>query len=201
MSKLSRGIEKVIALAALDPAFKKKLLNDREAAIDSCDIILSENERKILLAIPDAQLVKAVKKVHVPVKARRMFLTGAVAAALTLVIGTCVTFILPSTVGIRAGHPFYAKHYMREIVFAQRNFKEAKGRYASSIKELIDAGIISKEWIKSRTKDIPYKFELYEADKDSFKLRAIPEEEGEPYIYADETGVIKKELNTEDTGR
>ncbi|MHC4661992.1 MAG: alpha/beta hydrolase [Planctomycetota bacterium] len=92
--KFSQGIEKVLALAAMDKDFHKRLLSDRASALETSPVDLTESETAVLLSISDEQLVAAIRKVDVPEPARRAFLKGAVVTALA-VIGS--TFIFTST--------------------------------------------------------------------------------------------------------
>ena len=78
----SQGIEKVILLAALDGEFRAKLLTDRTAALDSCEVELTVNERAILSAIPPAQLESVIDNAEVPKSAKKAFLRGVAAAVI-----------------------------------------------------------------------------------------------------------------------
>lgn len=50
-----RNLEQILAEAAADPALRELLLGDREAA--ARDLGLSESQRRLLMAVPDVQLV------------------------------------------------------------------------------------------------------------------------------------------------
>lgn len=77
----SRGIEKVILLAALDREFGGRLLADREAALESCEVELTDSERAILTGIPDDRLIDAVERIPIPDSTRRTFLQRVAAGA------------------------------------------------------------------------------------------------------------------------
>ena len=101
--KFSRGVEKVILLAALDEEFCEKLLTDRAAALDSCGAELTAIERGVLEGIPAGQLEEAIRNAKVPEPARKAFLRG-VAAAVILgsVLGaTSCSDDYTTTLGIR----------------------------------------------------------------------------------------------------
>ncbi len=49
-----RNLEQILAQAAAQPALRELLLGDREAA--ARDLELSDSERQVLMAVPDAQL-------------------------------------------------------------------------------------------------------------------------------------------------
>lgn len=104
--KMSRGIEKVIALAALDEQFRGKLLGNRTEALDNCGIDIAPSERKILENIPGTQLVRAIDRTRVPKPARRLFLKGAVAAAFAMMGSAIQTGCTKrSSVGITPDYP------------------------------------------------------------------------------------------------
>ena len=79
--KYSRGVEKVIILAALDDEFRAKLLGDRAAALDSCGEELTGSERAVLEGIPASHLEEAIGNAEVPEPARNAFLRGIAAGA------------------------------------------------------------------------------------------------------------------------
>lgn len=187
----SRGIEKVIALAALDAHFHRRLMQDRQAAIESCDVELTDSERGILLEIPNLQLDRAINRVHVPTEARRQFLKGAVIAAVALVVGTCLLMPTAVSTGHRVSNTMLAESDCRQIILAQQVFRQDNGRYASSVEELVEAKVI--EPLPSG--NYPYRFEITESDADSFKLRAVPRQRGDALITADETGEIRVHRN------
>jgi hypothetical protein len=81
-----RGIEVLVKKAAVDPAFRELLLEQRGAAAAAIELALDPAERAMLNAIPRAQLVQIVGQTVVPLEQRRVFL-GRIAAAMLAVLG------------------------------------------------------------------------------------------------------------------
>lgn len=186
--KFSRGIEKVIALAALDGEFRAKLLTDRKAAIDASGVELSENERGVLQGISDSQLETAINGVRVPSRARRLFLKGAVIAAVALVIGTCI--VLPEFVVSVKGATVGASAIssLRTISSAQAQYITRFDTYAT-LEKLADEGLVDR---RHKTDEMPgYRYKLKILAEDSYEVRAIPLNRGELSFYMDQTGAIR----------
>lgn len=83
---MTDGIERVISKAAADSRFRQRLLSDREAALGRCRVPLTDSERAILAAIPDAQLAATIDSAMPQRTARRGFL-GKMAAAMGALLG------------------------------------------------------------------------------------------------------------------
>jgi hypothetical protein len=77
-----RGIEVLVKKAAVDPAFKTLLLDDRAAAAAEIGLELSPSESFMLAAIPRAQLETIIAQTSVPEEHRRAFQGKAAAAML-----------------------------------------------------------------------------------------------------------------------
>ena len=85
---IPRGIEVLVRKAAVDPAFKTLLLDDRTAAAEQIGLTLDPAEAAMLSAAPRAQLETIIAQTSVPEEHRRAFLGKAAAAmlaALTIV--------------------------------------------------------------------------------------------------------------------
>ncbi|TET35910.1 MAG: hypothetical protein E3J72_09735 [Planctomycetota bacterium] len=82
--RFSQGIEKILFLAALDEDFRKRLFADRQVALASSGVELTDAEHAILLSISDEQMRSSIAKTDVPLPARRAFLRGAASAALAI---------------------------------------------------------------------------------------------------------------------
>jgi hypothetical protein len=86
------GIETVLALAAVDPDFAARLLEDRDAALEASGVALSPTQRQVLRTIPPAALRGMIERfcARIPEHDRRSFLGRSATALLTLVAGTSV---------------------------------------------------------------------------------------------------------------
>jgi hypothetical protein len=83
------GVEKVIYLAAADPAFHRALVEDLDAALTSRELQLRPSELAMLRAISSAQLDAAIASVDVRPEnvQRRQFLRAVAVSAVTLAAG------------------------------------------------------------------------------------------------------------------
>ncbi len=88
------GIEKVLVRAAADGDFRKTLLDDRSAAIDTLGDELTPTERTVLSSIPDASLLQMIQSIDLNKHSRKRFMRGVVKAAL---IGSAATATVLST--------------------------------------------------------------------------------------------------------
>jgi len=80
------GIQQLLRLAAVDPGFRAKLLEQRAAVATAAGIELSASERQILAAVAAAQLEGMIEHLPPPAPERRTFLRETAAAAV-LVLG------------------------------------------------------------------------------------------------------------------
>lgn len=192
--KFSRGIEKVIALAALDGEFRAKLLCDREAAMESCETELTENEQAVLLSIPEYRLRAAVDGVHVPDEARRQFLAGSVKTAVAVIIGaaalgliayTAVPMLLESRSSRLESH---AISILRQISVAQEKYANRHNRYAATFGELVDANLLIGEVRGGKLEG--YTLKLESSENQSWKVIATPEDERMRWFRVRQDGVI-----------
>ncbi|MGD8718946.1 MAG: carboxypeptidase-like regulatory domain-containing protein [Candidatus Zixiibacteriota bacterium] len=85
-----RNVEVLIHKAAVDPAFKKKLLEKRAGAADDIALTLTAAEAAILEAVPEDQLKAIVGRTRVSPGLRPVFL-GYAAAAMLAALATRAT--------------------------------------------------------------------------------------------------------------
>lgn len=86
LGPIPRGIEVLVKKASVDPQFRAVLLERRAAAADQIGLKLSEAERGMLGAIPEAQLAAVIGRTKVRAEKRRAFL-GKAAAAMLAALG------------------------------------------------------------------------------------------------------------------
>jgi hypothetical protein len=79
---IPRGVEVLVKKAAVDPAFKKMLLEKRAGAADDIALKLSPAEEAMLAAVPEAQLHAIIARTKVSPSLRPAFLGYAAAAML-----------------------------------------------------------------------------------------------------------------------
>jgi len=91
--RIPRGLEVLIKKAAVDPAFKKLLLEKRAGAAEAIGLKLTAAEETMLDAVPRAQLEAIVANTKVSPKLRPAFLGHAavvmLAALGTVTVGCC----------------------------------------------------------------------------------------------------------------
>jgi hypothetical protein len=75
------GLEKVLARAAGDPAFRRRLFEDRHAALAHLGWELVPSEAIILGSVPDGVLATLIDRIDLKQHARRRFLKGIATAA------------------------------------------------------------------------------------------------------------------------
>ena len=76
------GVERVLYAAATDDAFRKRLLDDRHAALEASPFTLSNTERALLSSIPNDQLAAAIAALDVrPANVRRRAVLSVVATS------------------------------------------------------------------------------------------------------------------------
>lgn len=83
---IPRGIEVLVKKAAVDPAFRELLFEQRGAAAAAIELELDPAENAMLSAIPREQLAQIVSQTTVPDEQRRVFL-GRLAVAMLAIIG------------------------------------------------------------------------------------------------------------------
>ena len=86
MSRIPVGVERVLFLAATDPAFHRALAHDPEAAVTARGLPLRESELAMLKAVPLKMLLASVKQVDPSPEnlQRRTFLRAVAASAMTV---------------------------------------------------------------------------------------------------------------------
>jgi hypothetical protein len=107
---IPRGVEVLIKKAAVDPAFKKMLVEKRAPAAETIALKLEPAEAAMLDAVPLPQLEAIVANMKVDAKLRPAFLgyaAGVMLAALSTAILACDggPFEPPSTLGSRPDPP------------------------------------------------------------------------------------------------
>lgn len=90
LGPLPRGIEVLLKKAAVDPEFRKLLLENPLAAAGSIELQLDPVEQAMLQSIPEKQLAAVIEQTVVPEPQRRAFL-GRAASLMLAVLGG-VTF-------------------------------------------------------------------------------------------------------------
>ena len=75
--KIPRGIETLIKRAALDPAFRQRLLDERGQAARALGLKLTMAEAMILISVPRAQLAGMIDRMQVSDAERRALLEQA----------------------------------------------------------------------------------------------------------------------------
>lgn len=96
---IPKGIESVLALAATDLRFRQRFAQDRAAALREAGIELNEQERTLLAAISDRELVAMAGRLEA--KARISTRRLAAAAVTVAALGGVAILALPNTLGIR----------------------------------------------------------------------------------------------------
>ena len=94
---IPRGIEVLTRKANVDPEFRRLLLQKRAAAAEEIGLRLTESEKLLLGAVPEAQLQAFINSTQVPSVHRAAFL-GKVAAVMLAAMG-----VVQSASGIEAG--------------------------------------------------------------------------------------------------
>jgi hypothetical protein len=82
------GIEKILYRAAIDPDFKKELLQDRDRALDNRGIRLTQYESLIFETVTDSTLALMVNQIKPEKHGKRRFMKAVAAAVVTLATGT-----------------------------------------------------------------------------------------------------------------
>lgn len=95
-----RGLEVLLKKAAVDAAFRARLLSARAAAAGDLGLELAASERALLAAAPAAQLAAMVDGTRVPERQRAAFL-GSAAAVMLAALGLTGCGDQPAPAGIR----------------------------------------------------------------------------------------------------
>jgi hypothetical protein len=82
------GIEKAIYRAAIDPDFRQELLENRNRAIESHGLKLTDVENRILENIPEGRLELIIDRIRPARHGKRMFMKSIATAVVTLATGT-----------------------------------------------------------------------------------------------------------------
>ncbi len=90
LGNIPRGIEVLVNKAAVDPVFRRELLDRREQAAAQIGLQLDPAEAMMLAAAPAAQLEAVIERTRVPDEHRRAFL-GKAAAAMLAALGAAST--------------------------------------------------------------------------------------------------------------
>jgi hypothetical protein len=90
LREIPRGVEVLVKKAAVDPSFKKLLLERRAEAAEAIALTLSPAEEALLAAVPEAQLRAIVASTKVSPSLRPAFL-GYAAAAMLAALGVSTT--------------------------------------------------------------------------------------------------------------
>lgn len=100
MSHVLHGIEVLLKKAAVDPAFRRLLLDKRAEAAHEIDLELSEQEADILAGFPREQLEKIIENTRVEPEHRTLFLgsVGRIMLA-TVIAGTALTALMVPSMG------------------------------------------------------------------------------------------------------
>lgn len=108
---IPRGLEILIKKAAVDPEFKKLLVEQRSAAASQLELTLEPAEAAMLDSVPIAQLEAIIAATKVPEETRRKWLGKVTVAALVAMgvvagWGECENYILKNTtLGVEADRP------------------------------------------------------------------------------------------------
>jgi hypothetical protein len=127
---IPRGIEVLLKKAAVDPAFRKILLEKRAAAAQEIDLELTDVERTLLSNIPADQLEKIIANTKVPPEHRDAFLGTFGKAMLLLVTGAAVAGLCMPTFGHTGGFGHTLTPQQREAIL--RTQEERARRIAES---------------------------------------------------------------------
>ena len=86
--EVPQGMQNLLLMASEDPRLKAALLDNRASTLERCGVLLTENERRILLSIPHSQLEQMMRHVRAPQLERRRFLSQAAGSVVALLAGT-----------------------------------------------------------------------------------------------------------------
>jgi hypothetical protein len=100
------GIEKILYVASIDPAFRTRLLEDRAGTIASSKVELTPSESAVLGSVPDETLGTMIDQIRPRMHGRRRFMRAVAVAAVTLATGTASVACEDETVkGVTADVP------------------------------------------------------------------------------------------------
>lgn len=93
------GVEKLLCRAAADPAFRQRLLHEREATLQQPDVELLDSEKTIVRSVPAATLSSMIDQIDLPRHGRKRFLRTVaactLAAAAVLTTTNCAGGAMP----------------------------------------------------------------------------------------------------------
>jgi hypothetical protein len=118
MDKVPRGVEVLIKKAAVDEAFRERLLSERAQAAALIGLKLAPAEEALLANIPAAQLAATISRTVVKPDLRRVFLAGAAAAMLAACAATSCgdpAGPVPVSEGIRPDTPSPSPFHQESI--------------------------------------------------------------------------------------
>jgi hypothetical protein len=104
VGEVPRGIEVLVKKAAVDPAFRARLLEDRAAAAEAIGLRLTPTETLVLRAVPQAQLQTIIDRTRVHPRLEQVF-RGAAAGLMLAALGASQVGCPPLTTGIEADRP------------------------------------------------------------------------------------------------
>jgi hypothetical protein len=99
------GIQKLLRLAAVDRAFHRELLERRGELARAAGVEITESERRVLRAVPGAQLSAMIEGLPPPDEERRTFLRQTASTAVMLLGGAALAAMEGCTRGHRADVP------------------------------------------------------------------------------------------------
>ena len=85
------GIERALYLAAKNPAFRKKLLEDRSGAIERAGLRLTSVETMVLESLPQGTMASIIDRLAVQDRTRRGFMKKVAASMVTLAAGSATS--------------------------------------------------------------------------------------------------------------
>lgn len=100
---IPRGIEVLVKKAAVDAAFRSRLLAARAAAAADIGLVLAPSEAALLAAVPEAQLAAMISGTRVPERHYAAFL-GSAAAVMLAALGL-VSCDVQQTRGVQPDQP------------------------------------------------------------------------------------------------
>ena len=105
VGNIPRGIEVLVKKAAVDPEFRKTLLEHRAGAAGEIELTLTPAEAMMLAAVPVEQLRAIIDRTQVNEESRRAFLGKAAAVMLAALGGAVAGAAEPDSQGIRPDVP------------------------------------------------------------------------------------------------
>ena len=107
------GMQDLLLMAAEDGRLRDALVHDRAATLEKCGVLLSDNERKVLLSIPAERLKQMIDRMISPHAERREFLRMAAASIVAFLAGGVAPFLAGRAA--QAGEPARLEESTRGI--------------------------------------------------------------------------------------